>query len=457
MHYDFDLFVIGAGSGGVRAARIAAQNGARVAIAEESRIGGTCVVRGCVPKKILVLASRFHDAFDDAEGYGWSFPQKPDFSWEKLRDVKEREVTRLSGLYEDNLIKAGVVIFHERAVVEGNNAVRLSQQETRLTARHILVAVGGRPRMPDIVGCELGLTSDDMFDLPQQPQTLLVVGGGYIALEFACLFQRLGTRVSVVHRRAHVLPDFDADIRNELMAAMRHDGVELRLGTNITQVTQQGSSRHVIFDQGPPAAYDAVLFATGRVPNTDGLGLEKAGLDLDSSGVVRVDTSSRTASDAVYAVGDVTDRVNLTPVAIREGHAFADSLYGKKPWNVAHDPVATAVFTTPEIGVVGLTEEAALRKSLSVDIYKTRFRSLKHTLTRRQERTLMKLVVDTATDVVLGVHILGEDAGELIQLAAVIVQNKLTKAALDATIAVHPTAAEELVTMRNAERKTVSD
>jgi glutathione reductase (NADPH) len=389
-----------------------------------------------------------------AEGYGWSFPQKPQFSWDKLRGIKEREITRLSGLYENNLIKSGVTIFRDRAVVEGVNAVRLSHQETRLSAKHILVAVGGRPRVPDIEGCELGLNSDHMFDLAALPDTLLVVGGGYIALEFACLFQRLGTKVCVVHRRQTVLPGFDVDLRNELMDAMRRDGIELRLGANITQVKAQGERRHVTFDKGDAATYGSILFATGRVPNTEGLGLEKAGLTLDANGVVKVDADSFTGVNNIHAVGDVTDRVNLTPVAIREGHAFADSVFGNKPWHVTHDPVATAVFTTPEIGTVGLTQEQALEKGLEIDVYKARFRSLKHTLTRRQEYTLMKLIVESESGIVIGVHILGEDAGEMIQLAGVAVQNRLTKTQWDATIAVHPTAAEELVTMRIAERKS---
>lgn len=448
MSFDLDLFVIGAGSGGVRAARIAAGHGARVAIAEEYRFGGTCVVRGCVPKKLLVLSSRFRDAFEDAEGFGWSFPAAPVFSWDAMRDAKEREVSRLAGIYEQNVLKAGVTVHHDRAVMDAPHTVRLVKSGQSFSARHILIATGGHPVLPDIPGKELILSSDHMFDLPVFPKRLLVVGGGYIGVEFACLFQRLGAEVTLAHRGDKLLRGFDMDLRDDLMHAMDAAGVTLLMQRGVTALAAEGDARRVIYDNGESAVFDAVMFATGRAPNTQGLGLESLGVMLGKRGEISVDECSRSSAPQIFAVGDVTGGMALTPLAIREGHALADSLFGGKPWMVSRDCVATAVFSTPEIGTVGLSEEAAREKGHRVDIYRTRFRSLKHTLTRRQERTLMKLVVDAVTDRVLGVHILGEDAGEMIQLAAVAVQNGLTKADFDRTVAVHPTAAEELVTLR---------
>ncbi|HVV95110.1 MAG TPA: glutathione-disulfide reductase [Hyphomicrobiales bacterium] len=447
--YDLDLFVIGAGSGGVRAARIAAQHGARVAVAEDYRIGGTCVVRGCIPKKIMVLSSRFHDAWDDARGFGWSFPAAPEFSWPALRDAKDREIARLSKVYEDNLLGSGVAIHRTRAVLDDPHTVRFADGSRSVTAAHILVATGSHPVHPDIPGCELGISSNEAFDLPELPKRILIVGGGYIALEFGCLFQRLGAAVTICYHGSKVLRGFDEDVRDEMMLALATEGTTLKMDDEIATISEgEGGVRNVAFTSGQTEPFDLVFFATGRRASTAGMGLAEAGVDLAADGSVKVDATSKSSVDHIYAVGDVTNRLQLTPVAIREGHAVADSLFGKKPWQVDHSLVATAVFSTPEVGTVGLSEAAARAGGRGVDIYRARFRSLKHTLTRRQERTLMKIVVEQKTDKVLGVHIVGEDAGEMIQLAAIPLVMGATKADFDRAIAVHPTAAEELVTLR---------
>jgi glutathione reductase (NADPH) len=447
MDFDFDLFVIGAGSGGVRAARISAGYGAKVAIAEEYRIGGTCVIRGCVPKKLMVLASRFKDAFDDAAGFGWTVPKAPEFSWAALREAKDREIGRLSEIYERNLSRSDVTIFQSRAVVEDANTVRLADGTT-LRARNILIATGGHPAPPRIPGAELAISSNEAFDLAELPNRMLIAGGGYIALEFACMFHRLGVHVTVVHRGEKVLRGFDDDLRDELMLSMAAEGITLKMNDTIASIEDAEGQRRVKYVSGDDDMFDAVFFATGRSPNTAGLGLEDAGVALDSAGAVVVDEGSRTSVLSIFAVGDVTNRINLTPVAIREGHALADTLFGGNPRVAEHSLVATAVFSTPELAAVGITEQDARERMIAFDLYTAKFRSLKHVLTRRQERTFMKLVVDAKTDKVLGVHIMGEDAGEMIQLAAVAVGMGATKADFDRTVAVHPTAAEELVTLR---------
>ncbi len=447
--FDVDLFVVGAGSGGVRAARIAAGHGAKVAIAEEYRTGGTCVIRGCVPKKIMVLASRFHDAFDDAAGFGWTLSTKPQFSWPDLLASKDKEIERLSVLYRQNLERSGVTQYKSRAVLEDAHTVRLLQDDTTLRARNILIATGGHPVVPHIPGAELAITSNEAFELQELPKRILIVGGGYIALEFACLFHRLGSEVTLIHRGEKIMRGFDEDLRDELMLAMAAEGITLKMNNTVARIEEiAGGVRKVQYVGGDDDQFDVVFFATGRAPNTSGLGLEKAGVELRDGGAVKVDEKSRTNIRHIFAVGDVTDRVNLTPVAIREGHALADSLFGGNEWTAEHSIVATAVFSTPEIGTIGITEQEARAKLLPVDIYRAKFRSLKHTMTRRQERTFMKLVVDAKSDKVLGVHIMGEDAGEMIQLAAVAVGMGATKEDFDRTVAVHPTAAEEFVTMR---------
>lgn len=444
---DVDLFVIGAGSGGTRAARIAAGHGARVAIAEESRIGGTCVVRGCVPKKLYVYASRFRDEFEDAAGFGWHVGETR-FDWRTLVDAKEKEVTRLSGLYRTGLANAGAEIIEERAVVAGPNAVKLASGRT-VTAGHILVAAGGWPeRTPNIPGIEHTISSNEIFDLPALPERLVIIGAGYIAVEFASIFARLGSKVTLVFRGDVILRGFDMDLRTELTTALVHAGITIRSGTTPSSIEKTGSGLRVSLARGAPVDADVVLLATGRAPLTKHLGLETAGVKVNDKGAILVDPHSQTSTPSIYAVGDVTDRLNLTPVAIREGHLFADHVFGGKAATADHSHVATGVFTTPEIGTVGMSEEDACKIFETVDIYAAKFRPMKATLSGRDEKTFMKIVVDGQTDRILGVHILGHDAGEMAQLLAISLKMGATKADFDATMAVHPTAAEELVTMR---------
>ncbi len=449
--FDVDLFVLGAGSGGTRAARIASGHGARVMIAEEDRIGGTCVIRGCVPKKLFVYASRFAEDFEDAVGFGWRV-SKPSFDWPTLRDAVAGEVTRLSGLYRKGLEGAKVAIREERATVEDAHTVRLGKSGAAIRARHILVATGGYPSFdPPIPGGELGISSNEVFHLPSLPKRMLVVGGGYIALEFASLFARLGVAVTLLHRGDNILRGFDEDIRTRLRDALGHAGITLRLGCTIERIELlPDGCRRAHCASGAPIDAEIVLVATGRRPNTAGLGLAEAGVRLGPLGQVIVDANSASSVASIHAVGDVTNRVNLTPVAIREGHAFADSVFGGKPWQMDHRLVASAVFTTPEIGTVGLTEQQALAAGHDVRVFESGFRPMKATISGRQERIYMKLVVDAASDKVLGVHILGHDAGEIIQAVAIAVTMGATKADFDRTIALHPSAAEELVTMRVA-------
>ncbi len=441
-----DLFVIGGGSGGVRAARVAAGHGAKVALAEEYRYGGTCVIRGCVPKKLLVLASRFADEFARAADFGWTSSDAR-FDWASLRAAKDRELARLEALYRDGLARAGVRTIDSRAVLEGPDAVRLSATGERVRARRVLIATGGTPLRPGIPGVELAITSNEIFDLPALPSRMVIEGGGFIAVEFACLLQRLGVQVTLVYRGELVLRRFDDDLRVHLDAAMRESGIEIRTGETITAIERRGAGFRVATERGEIDA-GLVMLAIGRVPNTQGLGLERAGVELDERGAIRVTPDSRTSAPSVWAVGDVTDRVALTPVAIREGHAFADSEFGNERWVCDHEDVPAAVFTTPEIGTVGLTEAQARERFARVDIYRSRFRPMSNVLSARAERMLMKLVVDHDSDRVLGVHLCGPDAAEMIQLAAIPLKMGATKRQFDRTMAVHPTAAEELVTLR---------
>ena len=449
--FDVDLFVIGAGSGGTRAARIASGHGARVMIAEEDRIGGTCVIRGCVPKKLFVYASRFAEDFEDAAGFGWTLPAEPRFDWPTLRDAVAKEVTRLSGLYRKGLEGAKVQIREERAVVEGPHELRLQTSGELVRARHILVATGGWPTFdPPIPGGELGISSNDVFHLPELPRRMLVVGGGYIALEFASLFARLGVAVTLLHRGDNILRGFDEHVRTRLRDALTEAGITLRLGCTVERIEElPGGARRAHCAHGDPIEAEVVLVATGRRPHTRGLGLEAAGVKLGPVGEIIVDEASASSVPSIHAVGDVTNRVNLTPVAIREGHAFADSVFGARPWTVRHDLVASAVFTTPEIGSVGLSEAQALAAGRELRVFESAFRPMKATISGRQERIYMKLIVDAPTDKVLGVHILGHDAGEIIQAVAIAVTMGATKADFDRTVALHPSAAEELVTMRS--------
>ena len=456
--HDYDLFVIGAGSGGVRAARIASGHGARVAVAEEYRVGGTCVIRGCVPKKLLVYAARFHGEFEDAKGFGWDVQgphgsSAPEFHWPVLIANKDKEIDRLETAYRNTLSRAKVELIEGRAVVEGPNAVRLVKDNRKVTAKHILVATGGWPVKPDIAGIAHAITSNEAFHLPRLPDSIVIVGGGYIAVEFAGIFNGLGVATTLVYRRDKILRGFDEDLRDDLTAAMKKRGVTIITGatpTEIQELARAGDIRklRIHLSDGREIDAGAVMYATGRAPNTKGLGLEAAGVALGTNGEVKVDAQSRSNVPSIYAVGDVTDRVNLTPVAIREGHAFADTVFGAKPWTVEHDTIPTGVFSEPEIGTVGLSEADARARYGAVDIYKTRFRPMKYTLSGRDERMLMKLVVDAASQKVVGCHVLGPDAAEIVQMAAIALRMGATKADFDRTMALHPSAAEELVTMR---------
>jgi glutathione reductase (NADPH) len=445
---EVDLFVIGAGSGGVRAARIASSYGARVMIAEEYRIGGTCVIRGCVPKKLLVYASRFSHDFEDAAGFGWTVGEST-FSWPALIANKDREIARLEAAYKATLERFNVAIVKSRAVLEDSHTVRLLADGTRVRAETILIATGGWPHMgPDIPGLEHVISSNEAFHLPDLPKRIVIQGGGYIAVEFACIFAGLGSEVTLVYRGENILRGFDDDLREHLRNEMRGRGITVTCGHTVTAVDRAGDEFRVHLSDRTSIACDKVMFAIGRRPNIMDLGCEGLGLKCHEHGGIEVDEYSRTSVPNIYAVGDVTNRVNLTPVAIREGHAFADTVYGNKPTRVDHSNVPTAVFSEPELGVIGLTEVQAREQLDKVDVYKTSFRPMKATLSGRQTRCFMKLLVDGATDRVVGCHIAGPDAGELIQLIGIAVQMKATKADFDATMAVHPTAAEELVTLR---------
>jgi glutathione reductase (NADPH) len=445
---DVDLFVIGAGSGGVRAARIAANHGARVMIAEEDRIGGTCVIRGCVPKKLLVYASRFAHEFEDAAGFGWTVAA-PAFDWPTLIANKDKEIARLEAAYTANLEKAGVAIVKSRAMIEDAQTVRLFASGARISAGHILIATGAAPdRGHAIPGIEHAITSNEAFHLAALPAGIVIQGGGYIAVEFACIFAGLGSQVTLVYRGENILRGFDDDVRAHLRAEMERRGIEVVCGQTVAAIARDGARYRATLADGREIGADRVMFAVGRRPNVKGFGVEGIGVKIAASGGIAVDAYSRTSVANVYAIGDVTNRVNLTPVAIREGHAFADTVFGDRPTEVDHLNVPTAVFSEPEVGVVGLTEAKARERLSRVDIYKSTFRPLKATLSGRATRVMMKLVVDAATDRVVGCHIVGEAAGEMIQLLGIAVKMGATKADIDATMAVHPTAAEELVVMR---------
>ncbi|MFZ0846488.1 MAG: glutathione-disulfide reductase [Pseudolabrys sp.] len=446
--HDVDLFVIGAGSGGVRAARIASSHGARVMIAEEFRVGGTCVIRGCVPKKLLVYASRFSAEFEDAAGYGWTVPE-PTFHWPTLIANKDREITRLEAAYVATLERFNVKLARSRAVLEDAHNVRLLSSGANVRAETILIATGGWPNLgPKIPGIEHAISSNEVFHLAELPKRIFIQGGGYIAVEFACIFAGLGSKVTLVYRGENILRGFDDDVREHLRSEMRTRGITVTCGHTVDAIEEAGDEYVVRLSDGSAVTVDKVMFAIGRRPNVMGLGIEPLGVKIHEHGGIAVDEFSRSSVPNIYAVGDVTNRVNLTPVAIREGHAFADTIYGGKPTPVDHTYVPTAVFSEPELGVIGLTEAQAREQFAIVDIYKSSFRPMKATLAGRDTRCFMKLLVDGKTDRVVGCHIVGADAGELIQLVGVAVKMGATKADFDATMAVHPTAAEELVTMR---------
>ena len=443
--YDFDLFVIGAGSGGVRASRVAAGLGARVAVAEERYLGGTCVNVGCIPKKLLVYASEFSEAFEDSAGSGWAIGDRR-FDWNKLIANKNAEIARLNGVYEDLLINSGVKILRRRARII--NAHTIEAGGDRFTTKYILVATGGWPTVPQIPGAELAITSNEAFYLERMPQQVVIVGGGYIGLEFAGIFHGLGAQVTVVHRGEIFLRGFDDDLRIALAGEMRKRGIDLRFETMVNRIDRRDDGVRVTLSNGAALNVSLIMFATGRAANTHGVGLEEVDVMLDGAGAIVVDRYSHTSAENIYAVGDVTNRKNLTPVAIAEGRAVAETLFGKRAMSVDYDNVPSAVFSQPPIGTVGLTEAEARRRYGEIDIYKSNFRPLKHTVSGRDERTFMKLIVDRKSDRVVGCHMAGTDAGEIIQGFAVALQCGATKAQFDATIGIHPTAAEEFVTMR---------
>jgi len=445
--HDVDLFVIGAGSGGVRAARIAASHGARVMIAEEYRVGGTCVIRGCVPKKLLVYASRFSDEFEDAAGYGWTVAE-PTFDWPALIANKDREIARLEAAYKSTLERFNVSLVESRAVLEDAHTVRLATG-ARVRAETILISTGAWPHFgPKIPGIEHAISSNEAFHLAKLPRRIVIQGGGYIAVEFASIFAGLGSEVTLVYRGENILRGFDDDVREHLRSEMRGRGITVNCGHTVTAIDKSGDEFVTQLSDNSTIVSDNVMFAVGRRPNVMRLGIERLNVKIHEHGGIEVDEYSRTTAPNVYAVGDVTNRVNLTPVAIREGHAFADTVYGGKPTPVDHSNVPTAVFSEPEVGVIGLTETQAREQLRKVDVYKTTFRPMKATLSGRNTRSFMKLLVDGITDRVVGCHIVGPDAGELIQVVGIAVKMGATKADFDATMAVHPTAAEELVTMR---------
>ncbi len=449
MEYDYDLFVIGGGSGGVRAGRVAAMGGAKVALAEEYRMGGTCVIRGCVPKKLMVYASGYAEAMNDAEGFGWTIGERS-FDWATMMGKIDDELDRLEGLYRKGLTNNDVNIYNARAVVKDGHTVELSTGES-ITAKWILVATGGRPFVPNVKGAEHVLTSNDIFHLKALPKRIMVVGGGYIACEFAGIFNGMGAEVTQFYRGAQILRGFDGEVRGHVADEMIRKGVNLHLGTDVVEIVKKDDGLHVSCTNGAVKVVDAIMYATGRVPNTEGMGLEEAGVKLGRRGEIRVDRYSATSCDSIYAVGDVTDRVQLTPVAIREGMAFVETVFNDNPTAVDHEFIATAVFTQPEIGTVGYSEEDA-RDDFDIEVYRAAFRPMANILAGRDERMLMKLIVEKHSRKVIGCHIIGPAAGEMIQLAGIAVKMGATKEDFDRTVAVHPTAAEELVTMKEPVR-----
>lgn len=446
--HDYDLIVIGAGSGGVRAARLAANSGAKVAIIEQVQVGGTCVLRGCVPKKLLVYASEYAHGFRDAKGFGWTVDWAR-FDWPTLRDAVHNEVNRLSGLYLENLTKAGVQLFEDRAVLTDPHTIRLVREGRYLSADKILVATGGHTFRPEETpGQDLGITSTDAFLLDKLPSRIVIAGGGFIAAEFATIFSGLGVETTIIYRGERILRGFDHDVRAHVQADLQRTGVHIVCGSTINEIAPLAEDRKLVtLSNSMRIEADQVLWAVGRVPNTMNMGLEANGVRLTDRGAIAVDEFSRSSVPHISAVGDVTDRVNLTPVAIREAVAYVATEFQNAPTAFDHADVASAVFSRPPVGAVGLTEERAREKGHKLKVYRSSFRPMKHILAGNEQRTLMKMIVDTKTDQVLGVHIAGADAPEIIQVAAVAVKAKLTKAQWDATCAVHPTAAEELVLM----------
>ena len=444
--YDFDLYVIGGGSGGVRAARMAAGTGARVAIAEEYRYGGTCVIRGCVPKKLLVYASHFHEDFADAAGFGWTVGETR-FDWNALIANKDREIDRLEGVYEKLLSNAGVAIHRGHARLLDPHTVEVADRTYR--AETILIATGGHPVFPPGHGWEHAISSNEAFHLESLPERAVVYGGGYIAVEFAGIFNGMGSRVTQIYRGPQILRGFDDDVRNALAGELVKKGIDLRVETTIDKIDKTESGLLLHLSDRTTLETDLIMAATGRKPNTQNLGLDAAGVALDDKGAVEVDEYSRSSQPNIYAVGDVTDRIALTPVAIQEAMAFVDTVYRGKPRAMDHGNVPSAVFSQPPVSTVGLTEVQAREAHGALDIYRSTFRPMKHTLSGRDEKTMMKLIVERATQKVVGIHMVGLDAPEIVQGLAVAVKAGATKEVFDATVGIHPTAAEEFVTMRD--------
>ena len=447
MAFDYDLFVIGAGSGGVRASRIAAGHGARVGICEDYRVGGTCVIRGCVPKKLMVYGSKFSHDFEDAPAFGWTLGEAH-HDWSTLRDAVAKEVDRLNGVYLRLLDGAGVKLHMGRGRLMDRHTIEVG--ETTITADKILVCTGGAPVIPDLPGREFAITSNEVFHLPARPNRVAIVGAGYIAVEFAGIFNGLGSTVDLVMRRDRVLRGFDEECRGVVHEALRDSGINMRTEAQIARIEATGGKAPytVHLKDGGSFETDLVLYATGRAPNTNGIGLEKAGVQLDKAGAIAVDEWSKTTAPNIWAVGDVTNRINLTPVALMEGHCFADTEFGGKPRKADHRDVPSAVFCQPEMANVGLTEEEARQRLGEIRVFASSFRPMKYTLSGRQQKTFMKLIVEAATDKVVGIHMVGDDAAELVQGLAVAVKAGATKAQFDATVGIHPTAGEEFVTMR---------
>jgi len=443
--HDYDLLVIGAGSGGVRAARVAAAHGAKVAIAEEHRIGGTCVIRGCVPKKLLVYGAHFAEDLEDARRFGWHVEGKK-FDWPTLRDNVLAEVTRLSGIYTQTLENNYVTVLPERAIVTGPHSVRIGERE--ITAGVILVATGARPHVPVSPGCEHGITSNEAFHLEQLPRRMLIAGGGYIANEFAGVFNELGVKVTLVNRSDRILRGYDEQIRDRLLQISMFKGIQFLFNSPIERIVKDDSGALTVHMPGGPVECDTIMFATGRVPNTVGLGLQSAGVELDEQGAIRVDDESRSTCSSIYAVGDVTNRVQLTPVAIREGQAFADTVFGNKPTRLDYNCIPSAVFSHPPLAGVGLTEGEARNRFGAVKVYTSDFRPMKNVLADRNERALYKIVVDAQSERIVGAHLIGPDAPEILQVLAVAVKAGLRKSQLDEVVAIHPTMAEELVLLK---------
>ena len=446
--YDYDLFTIGIGSGGVRASRVAAAHGARVAAAEEHRVGGTCVIRGCVPKKMLVYGAHFAEDLEDARNFGWDVGE-PKFDWIRLRDAVLGDVTRLEGLYTETLDNHDVTIFHERATITGDHEITLASGKV-VTAKYILVATGAKPFVPDFPGSEHAITSNEAFHLDEVPGRILIAGGGYIANEFAGIFNEFGSKVTIVNRSDVILRSYEPALRDRLLQISLTKGIEFCFNSEFESIEKLDDGTYKVKMTGhDECIFDQVMLAIGRDPNTDGLGLDTVGVELGERGEIKVDEFSKTNVDYIYAVGDVTDRVQLTPVAIREGQAFADSVFGDvEPYSVDHSCIPSAVFSHPPIAAVGMTEGEARNALGSVKVYQSDFRPMKHVVAGRQERGLYKMIVDAANDKIVGIHMIGPESAEIMQGFAIAVKAGLTKADFDATTAIHPTMGEELVLMK---------